>query len=180
MKRVGIFLLLAVFLFAFLLTGCTGEREITVDPLTHTISDGAYTYTYTDAIVGDTRTIVITYPDSSRYKWEDRGVIGVGVAQSSSNGAQYTDGDVLVNAIVNPGVQPEKKEIMWPIVVIGVLSALIGLLVFLRPELVWNYTLRNIYDEEISNYAMYRLISGGIGVLVSGVGMILLGLRVFF
>jgi hypothetical protein len=53
-------------------------------------------------------------------------------------------------------------------------------LVFLRPELVWNYTLRNIYDEEISNYAMYRLISGGIGVLVSGVGMILLGLRVFF
>lgn len=177
MKRAVILLLLAV----FLLTGCAKKKEIVVDTLAHTISDGSYTYQYSDTTDGDTRTIVIKYPDGGSYQWKIHGSdFSVGSMQSGPNGYLYTDGDVLIEAILNPGAEPEERSILWPIVVIGVLMAAAGLFLTVRPETVWNVFLKNVYEEEASTYAMTRFIARGIGLIVSGAGLVLLGLRVFF
>lgn len=106
MKRVIFALLLAVLLLA----GCVQKNGITVNTISKTISDGNYTYEYTDETVGDSRTITIVYPDGNTYTWTQT---NKGVEDQYSGLFQvdkYKSGETLVDAIVNPGAEQQKPE----------------------------------------------------------------------
>lgn len=107
MKRVITLLLLAVLLLGvFLLAGCRSQK-LTVDPDNGTISDGKYTYTYTDETTskdGTVRRVIrIKYPNGSYYLWEQ--YRGYDYFNSGGQGlgaydvTVYTRGEDLVNAI---------------------------------------------------------------------------------
>lgn len=121
MKRVICLLLLAVLLMGVsLLAGCRVEK-FTVDPEKGTVSDGKFTYEYTDettyGIGSVTRKITVRYPDGGIYLWEEYR----GVQNARSNGyvvcvydkSKYAYGDKLVDAIVeeNPAQDIRKTGI---------------------------------------------------------------------
>ena len=62
------------------------------------------------------------------------------------------------------------------LIVVGVVVAGIGLLEVLFPVTVWNIFMRWYYKEDPGEYALTRIISGGLGGIVVGIGVILLGI----
>lgn len=175
MKRVFTIFLLTL----LLLSGCGKKAEIVVNPHTYTISDGSYTYEYTDTVDGDNRIIVITYPNGRTYTWKKQGSVAVAVPVTGQDMHLYTSGSDLVDAIVNPETQTEKKTVTWLNVVLFVLGGVFvagGLWNVCRPDQVWNIFFRRFYEEEAGPYAMTRIVSRGVGLIVVGILNILFGI----
>ena len=165
-----------ILMLVLVLTGCKKEEKIVVDELNRTISQGNTTYTYTDTTKGDTRTIIIHYPDGGRYTWVQTGNISHGSMGGVAGSSSGRNGPNLVNAILNPN-QPE--EPWWPsclLIIVGISVAVLGFLQVLSPHVIWDKFMRKWYREDASEYALTRLISKGIGLIILGGGVILLGI----
>jgi hypothetical protein len=177
MKRAVILFILALLLLA----GCAKKVEIVVNPHAHTISDGSYTYEYTDTIDGDNRTIVITYPNGATFMWKKTGDISTSFDVGPST-YSYTSGSDLVNAIVNPGVQPEEKNFTWlnvGLIVLGGFFVAGGLWKICRPDKVWDTLYKWFYEENASYYSMSQIVASGIGMVISGIGIIIMGFVIY-
>lgn len=170
MKKTIIFLLLT----AVLLTGCAKQNQITVDTENQTISDGSFTYEYSDTISGELRIIIIFYPDGGTYTWRQECNISTGSYSDSNRVAQYTQGHLLVSAVLNPVTPNETQPIHWPFILLGAIVAAVGLLQVCFPYKVWDLFLYRWYQEAASNYALTRIIATGLGEIALGVGMILI------
>lgn len=167
----------ALVMLALLVTGCAKKEKFVVDTLNHTISDGSYTYEYSDTVEGDVRTIVIRYPDGGTYTWTQDGGEAKGNMQCGTGISRKANGAVLLQAILNPQAEePEQPSVQWLLIVVGVVVAGIGLLEVLFPVTVWNIFMRWYYKEDPGEYALTRIISGGLGGIVVGIGVILLGI----
>lgn len=162
-----------ILMLVLVLTGCKKEEKIVVDELNRTISQGNTTYTYTDTTEGDTRTIIIHYPNGGVYTWTKTGNETHG---QGSNMPHVANGQVLVHAVLNPN-QPE--EPWWPsclLIIVGISVAVLGFLQVLYPHVIWDKFMRKWYREDVSEYALTRLISKGVGLIILGGGVILLGI----
>lgn len=171
-------LLAIILLLTLLLTACAKEEPIVVDSVNHTITQGKTTYEYTDTTEGDTRTIVILYPEGGRYTWVETGNISHGSMGGVVGSASGRNGPDLVNAILNPN-QPEENidsRLQWFIIVAGILVAGYGLWQVCCPYAVWNIFMRWYYKEEPGEYALTRIISSGIAEIILGIAMILIAI----
>lgn len=138
MKRATALLLLVVLLLA----GCA-KKAITVDPQAKTISDGKYTYTYTDTTninQGTVRTIRIKYPNGYTYIWEEsksEKFSSIGYDDYGIFENKYTPGDELVNAILEQELElQEEKEpyrILWSAVLAGAGLIALGIWMIAKP-----------------------------------------------
>ena len=170
---------IALVLLLVLLTGCAQEKKLVVDTENHTLSDGTYTYEYSDTTSADARTIIIRYPDGGTYTWTQTGdktqgqmICGPGISSSAN-------GEVLVQAILNPQKEEtEHPSLRWVLIVLGIPVAVLGLLEVLYPVVAWDLFLRRRYQEDPGAYALTRIISGGIGGIFLGVVLILMGIFV--
>ena len=174
MKKVLILMLV----LALLLSGCAGKKKITVDFQNHTISDGTHTYEYTDTRKGDVRTIVICYPDGGAYTWTQDSFYGSGNMEHGFSMERYTNGDDLLQAVLAPEKEetPEEKGFLWLLALAGILVAALGLLQVLYPVKVWDLFMRWYYQEDPGEYALTRIISRGIGLIILGAGVILVAI----
>ena len=175
MKKAVIFLLLA----ALLLAGCAKQTQFVVDAENQTVSDGSYTYEYTDTTNGDVRTIVIHYPGGGSYTYRREGNTGAGNYTNTPGMSQYTQGHLLVSAILNPETQTEEQPtVLWPLIVAGTLVAAWGLWQVCFPYKVWDIFFRRRYQEDAGNYALTRIIASAICEIVLGIGVILIAIFV--
>ena len=166
-----------ILMLTLLVTGCAKKDKIVVDTIHHTVTRGDCVCEYTDTTQGDTRTIIIRYPDGGTYTWTQTGdktqeqmEIGPGI---SRNGG----GNIMVHAIVNPQTeQEEKTSLHWTLIIIGIPVIVLGLVQVLYPVAMWDLFLRRVYHEDPSEYALTRIISGGIGQVLLGVALILIGI----
>lgn len=170
MKKAVILLLLA----AVLLAGCAKQTQIVVDTENQTISDGSFTYEYTDTTTGELRIIIIQYPNGGQYTYRQEGNISISSPSGVIGTEKYTDGSLLVNAVLNPDIQEEKQPIRWPFIILGALIAAWGLWQVCCPYKVWDLFLYRRYQEEAGNYALTRIIATGLGELAAGIVIILL------
>ena len=174
MKRVFALLLLA----ALLLAGCAG-KTITVDAEAKTISDGKYTYHYTDTTATNrvtSRTIRIEYPNGSYYLWNKT---SNGTACSTTYNHygtfddRHTSGNVLVEAILEldqetPELQESKKfTVSWPAILVG--AALMGLGIWMVAK-----PCPEPKEEPGANAITWTIVSGYAEILL-GIIAILMG-----
>lgn len=164
-----------ILILALLMTGCGKKAKIVVNALEHTISDGTNTYEYSDTIDGDTRTIIIRYPDGAEYIWTQNGGVGQGHMQYGPNTESFVDGPTLLKAILDPQDvdEPEKLSPQWGLMIIGILVAAFGLWSVCCPVAVWDTFMRWRFSEDPGEYALTRIICGGIGEITAGLGIIL-------
>ena len=177
MKKV--FMVLMV--LALLLTGCGTKDKTVANTNDHTISDGTYTYEYTDTVEGDIRTITIHYPDGGTYTWTQDGYLGSGNENYGPDRNSFTDGYILVEAILgNENTdQTEFSGFRWTMIILGVVAAVLGFLQTRYSVEIWDMFLRRWYHEDPSEYFLTRFISGGICGIILGIVMILIGIFAF-
>lgn len=168
-------------MLSLLLVGCGKKEKITFNAADHTISDGAYTYEYTDTVDGDVRTITIYYPDGGTYIWTQDGYLGSGNENYGPDRNSFTDGYTLVETIiVNENTdQTEFSGFRWTMIILGVVAAVLGFLQTRYPVEIWDMFLRRWYHEDPSEYFLTRFISGGICGIILGIVMILIGIFVY-
>ena len=137
MKKIVILLLLA----ALLLTACQSQpRTITIDRDAGTLSDGTYTYEYTEEKYDNYHSITIYYPDGCRYYWTDMGTEVI--EQGEYDGYTYASAQQLLDTIQGTVIigQPEQSAnvsdrvylILLAVVLVG-----LGLWETARPEQSW-------------------------------------------
>ena len=170
-----------LFMLALLLTGCGKKDQTAANTNDHTISDGTYTYEYTDTVEGDVRTITIHYPDGGTYTWTQESHIGFGSENYGPDADSFTDGYTLVETILGRQTadKPEHSGLRWVMIFAGILIAGYGLWHVCRPMAVWNIYMRHWFQEDPGEYALTRIISGGIGGIIIGIAMILIGIFVY-
>ena len=178
MKKVVIFLLLA----ALLLTGCAGKKY-TVNAEDGTVSDGKYTYEYTESTTEHGRVIQIVYPNGGIFRWEEFN--GEHYSESRGQGIEkydpvtYTPGENLVEEILGPVTEADEKphEVKWEMIIAGILLIGFGIFLVAEPELHWYWRIGMWFvDGEPSDEGLGRIMAGGYIAIIFGVISILAGI----
>lgn len=179
MKRVITLFLLA----ALLLAGCAGKK-ITVDYEEHTISDGKYTYQYTDESTIHNRTIRIVYPNGGIYRWEEhyseRNSYSYGNGNELYDPVEYALGEDLVDAILAPEQEPQDPyefEVIWPMILTGALLIGYGICLVVSPYTHWKWRYGIMFDNaQPSDEAIGQFMALGYLNIAIGVIAILIGI----
>ena len=177
LKKCVLLLLLAV----LLLTGCS--KKITVDADNGTISDGEYTYTYTETTktneIGTFRTITITYPNGAQYYWRDNqynsGPSSLTWDHTDNyDPVEYIDGNLLMEALTDPQEQEDEFQFQPGLFFVGLLFLGVGIWHMCTPYTIWWMEHGWVYkNAEPSDRAIGVIMAGGIILSVFGVILVI-------
>lgn len=177
--------LLSLFLLAaLLLTGCS--RKLTVDKENKTMSDGKYTYTYTDKTTtngGNTiHTVTITYPNGAVYSWrQSGGAISTTTYDTSGSydPVEYAPGGDLIEALY-----PEDEESdntigdaeVW-LLIGGLFFLGMGIWQVCAPYFFWRLRFgRYVKDAEPSDRGLEVVIASGVLAIICAIILVIVAI----
>lgn len=171
MKHFRLFLPLLV--LTLLLSGCakepmpytytSGDRTVTVDPITRTIMDKNEVFTYVVVDMGAAKRYEITFPDGSIYYWTDSGNSGSGGWTDNFDTERWFYANFLVDALKQSAPRQKTGNVVVGLFLMG-LGALNLFLPQVSVHVKYGWRFRNAEPSD-AYLAMIRFGGALIGIL---------------